>query len=80
MLQNLKITNGHIWFADIKSQFLFSDDSSENLYQQNDDVPIDHFVTNFQKKSLDLMEHEKKNGWFKTTQKKFKKKSQKTFS
>ena len=68
------ITNDHISFADIKNHFYFSDHSSENLYRQNDDVPIDHFATNFQKKSLDLMDHEKKNCWFETTQKKLKKK------
>ena len=54
------ITNDHISFAEIKNHFYFSDHSSENLYRQNDGVPIDHFATNFQKKSLDLMDHEKK--------------------
>ena len=68
------ITNDHNSFADVKNHFYFSDHSSENLYRQNDDVPIDHFATNFQKKSLDLMDHEKKNCWFETTQKKLKKK------
>ena len=54
------IINDHNSFADMKNHFYFSDHSSENLYRQNDDVPIDHFATNFQKKSLDLMDHEKK--------------------
>ena len=67
------ITNDHIRFADIKNHFFFSDHSSEKLYRRNGHVPIVHFATNFQMKSPDLWDHEKKICSFRTTQKMLKK-------
>ena len=38
-------------FCGYKKTIFFSDHSSGKIYRQNDDVPIVHFSTNFQRKS-----------------------------